>query len=75
MMADVLNYGTAASTGLKGLLDGAKTGTAEFTQDGKTLTHAWLIGFNGQYAICAYVDVGSFGATTAGPIVKAFLTG
>jgi len=74
MMADVLNYGTAASTGLKGLLDGAKTGTAEFTQDGKTLTHAWLIGFNGQYAICAYVDVGSFGATTAGPIVKAFLT-
>jgi len=74
MMADVLNYGTAAGTGLKGLVDGAKTGTAEFTQDGQTLTHSWLIAFNGQYAICAYVNVGSFGATTAGPIVKAFLT-
>jgi len=74
MMADVLNYGTAASTGLKGLVDGAKTGTAEFTQDGQTLTHSWIIAFNGQYAICAYVNIGSFGATTAGPIVKAFLT-
>jgi len=74
MMADVVSYGTAAGTGLKGLVDGAKTGTAEFTQDGKTLTHAWLIAFNGQYAICAYVDVGSLGAVTAGPIVKAFLT-
>ena len=74
MMADVLNYGTAAGTGLKGLVDGAKTGTAEFTQDGQTLTHAWMIAFNSQYAICAFVNNGSFGATTAGPIVKAFLT-
>jgi len=74
MMADVLTYGTAAGTGLKGLVDGAKTGTAEFTQDGQTLTHAWMIAFNSQYAICAFVDDGSFGATTAGPIVKAFLT-
>jgi len=74
MMADVLNYGTAAGTGLKGLVDGAKTGTAEFTPDGQTLTHAWMIAFNSQYAICAFVNNGSFGATTAGPIVKAFLT-
>jgi len=74
MMADVVTYGTAAGTGLTGLVDGAKTGTAEFTQDGQTLTHAWMIAFNGQYAICAFVNVGSFGATTAGPIVKAFLT-
>jgi len=74
MMADVLDYGTAAGTGLKGLVDGAKTGTAEFTQDGQTLTHAWMIAFNSQYAICAFVNNGSFGATTAGPIVKAFLT-
>ena len=73
MMAAVVDVGTG--TGLKGLADGAKTGTAEFTnQDGQTLAHAWMIAYNSRYAIAAFVNVGDFGATTAGPLVKAFLS-
>ena len=59
---------------LKGLVTGAKSGTAEFTQDGQTLTHAWFIAYNNQYAIAAYVDQGVGGATTAAPLIKAFLS-
>jgi len=59
---------------LKGLVIGAKSGTAEFQQDGQTLTHAWFIAYNDQYAIAAYVDQGVGGATTAAPLIKAFLS-
>ena len=74
MMADVVAYGTASGAGLSGLVDGAKTGTAEFTQDGQTLHHAWIIAFNSQYAICVFVNDGDYGSTTASPLLKAFLT-
>jgi cell division protein FtsI/penicillin-binding protein 2 len=59
---------------LKGLVTGAKSGTAEFTQDGQTLTHAWFIAYNDQYAIAAYVDDGVGGTVTAAPLIKAFLS-
>jgi len=72
IMAAVVSTGTG--TILKGLVDGAKTGTAEFTQDGQTQSHAWMIAFTSQYAICAFVNVGTTGADTAGPLIKAFLT-
>ncbi|MGI8521855.1 MAG: penicillin-binding transpeptidase domain-containing protein [Nocardioides sp.] len=51
----------------------AKTGTAEFDRGGKRLTHAWMIGAQGDLAVCAFVDVGTTGAGTAGPILEAFL--
>jgi len=52
----------------------AKTGTAEFTQDGKTEVHAWMVAAQGDLAIAVFVDTGESGADTAGPIAKAFLT-
>jgi cell division protein FtsI/penicillin-binding protein 2 len=51
----------------------AKTGTAEFERDGKVLTHAWMIAAHGDLAVAVFVDVGSSGSGTAGPILEAFL--
>jgi cell division protein FtsI/penicillin-binding protein 2 len=53
----------------------AKTGTAEFDRGGKRLTHAWMIGAQGDLAVCAFVDVGTTGAGTAGPLLEQFLRG
>jgi len=53
----------------------AKTGTAEFDRDGKRLTHAWMIAAQGDLAVAVYVDEGTTGAGTAGPIVEDFLRG
>ena len=53
----------------------AKTGTAEFERSGKLLTHAWMIGAQGDLAVAVFVDVGSSGSGTAGPILEAFLRG
>jgi cell division protein FtsI/penicillin-binding protein 2 len=51
----------------------AKTGTAEFERHGRTLTHAWMVGAQGDLAVAVFVDVGSSGSGTAGPILEAFL--
>lgn len=51
----------------------AKTGTAEFTRDGKLLTHAWMVAARQDLAVAVYVDVGESGSGTAGPILEAFL--
>ena len=51
----------------------AKTGTAEFERNGKVLTHAWMIAAQGDLAVAVFVDVGSSGSGTAGPILEAFL--
>ena len=53
----------------------AKTGTAEFDRGGKRLTHAWMIAGQGDLAVCAFVDVGTTGAGTAGPLLEQFLRG
>ena len=53
----------------------AKTGTAEFDRNGRTLTHAWMIAGQGDLAVCAFVDVGQTGAGTAGPLLEQFLRG
>ncbi|WEG08707.1 penicillin-binding transpeptidase domain-containing protein [Microbacterium horticulturae] len=52
----------------------AKTGTAEFTQDGKSEVHAWMVAAQDDLAVAVFVDTGSSGADTAGPIAKEFLT-
>ncbi|MGY2701096.1 penicillin-binding transpeptidase domain-containing protein [Nocardioides sp. HB32] len=51
----------------------AKTGTAEFDKGGKVLTHAWMIAAQGDLAVAVFVDVGSSGSGTAGPILEGFL--
>jgi cell division protein FtsI/penicillin-binding protein 2 len=51
----------------------AKTGTAEFERDGRLRTHAWMIGAQGDLAAAVFVEEGSSGSGTAGPILEAFL--
>ena len=51
----------------------AKTGTAEFQGPQGLANHAWLIAIHGDLAVAAFVETGDFGATTAGPLVDAFL--
>jgi len=72
IMGAVVQYGTG--TGLQGLAQGAKTGSAEFMDNGTMKTHAWMIAYTSKYAIAAYVHIGSSGAGTAGPLIKSFLS-
>jgi cell division protein FtsI/penicillin-binding protein 2 len=54
----------------------AKTGTAEFGEprpDGSLRTHAWMIGGADDLAVAVFVDEGSSGSGTAGPILESFL--
>ncbi len=49
MMGAVVEGGTL--TGLRGVLEGGKSGTAEYTNDVPPKSHAWTIGYVGRYAI------------------------
>ena len=52
----------------------AKTGTAEYVDDGGELrTHAWMIGAQDDLAVAVFVETGQSGSTTAGPILESFL--
>ena len=51
-----------------------KTGTAEFgTDTGNLRSHAWFVGFQGDFAFAVFVEAGEFGGSTAAPLVKNFL--
>lgn len=54
---------------LQGVMEGAKTGTAEFGQAGDYQTHAWMIAWNADYAVAAFVEVGESGSGTAAPLI------
>jgi cell division protein FtsI/penicillin-binding protein 2 len=51
----------------------AKTGTAEFERGGRLRTHAWMIAGQGDLAVAVFVEEGSSGSGTAGPILESFL--
>lgn len=51
----------------------AKTGTAEFEDDGAIALHAWMVAAQGDLAVAVYVERGESGSRTAGPVVEAFL--
>lgn len=51
----------------------AKSGTAEFGDAGALKQHVWMVGIQGDLAVVAFVEEGEGGATTAGPLLEAFL--
>jgi cell division protein FtsI/penicillin-binding protein 2 len=51
----------------------AKTGTAQFGEDGNLQNHVWMIAIHGDLAVAVFVDVGDYGSTTAGPLLEQFL--
>ncbi|MBZ2198597.1 penicillin-binding transpeptidase domain-containing protein [Occultella gossypii] len=72
-MRAVVSYGTASAqlTGLDGDDVGAKSGTAEFGDADQT--HAWMIAYDGDLAVAAFVEVGDYGSATSGPLIRSFL--
>ncbi|AXK44242.1 penicillin-binding transpeptidase domain-containing protein [Brachybacterium saurashtrense] len=53
-----------------------KTGTAEWTNaDGELRLHSWVIVAQGDLVVAAFVEDGSYGSVTAGPIAREVLAG
>lgn len=51
-----------------------KTGTAEWTDaSGEAKLHSWVVAAQGDVVVCAFVEDGGYGATTAGPLVRQVL--
>ncbi|WP_093180907.1 penicillin-binding transpeptidase domain-containing protein [Sanguibacter gelidistatuariae] len=73
MRSVVTDGGGAFLQGVPGGDVSAKTGTAQYG-DGST-NHAWVIAIQGDLAVAVFVETGDYGSTTAGPLLKAFLTG
>lgn len=64
--------------GLAGLPGGpviAKTGTAEYADGGTIRTHAWMIAAQDDLAVAVFVQTGTSGSQTAGPLLQEFLRG
>ncbi len=76
MMRAVVTDGTAVFLNdVPGDEVAAKTGTAEYGTEQPPRTHAWMIGIQGDLAVAVFVEDGASGATTAGSILDAFLSG
>ncbi|WP_139283227.1 penicillin-binding transpeptidase domain-containing protein [Raineyella antarctica] len=71
VMQATVQQGSASS--LKGVLTGAKTGTAEYGTQTPPRTHAWMIGYRDGVAVAAFVADGASGSSAAGPLVRAYL--
>lgn len=72
LMGGVVNGGTARA--LQGVVEGAKTGTAQFGTTAPYKHHAWLVAWHGDVAVAAFVYDGVSGSTSAAPLVKAFFS-
>lgn len=72
MMEATVDYGTG--TMLQSVATGAKSGTAEFGTADDMQTHGWMIAYNDQYAVAAFVEEGSSGGTDAAPLIQQLLS-
>lgn len=73
LMIATVKSGTAQVLHMKKAEVGAKTGTAQYGSQTQPGNHAWMVGFLGDIAFAVLVERGNTGATTAGPLAKAFL--
>ena len=72
MRAVVTDGGGEFIQGVPGGDVAIKTGTAQYG-DGST-NHTWVIAIQGDLAVAVFVETGDYGSTTAGPLLKTFLT-
>lgn len=74
-MRSVVTDGTASALRTDAYAACGKTGSAEYTEDGKKKTYAWFTGFAPQddpkLAVCVLVEDGKTGGSTAAPIARA----
>ncbi|GAA4188678.1 penicillin-binding transpeptidase domain-containing protein [Microbacterium oryzae] len=75
LMRAVVTEGSATFlAGIPGEPVGAKTGTAEYGEpdgDGEYPKHSWMVGTHGDLAAAVFVEDGTSGAETAGPLLQA----
>jgi cell division protein FtsI/penicillin-binding protein 2 len=75
MMRGVVTDGSGRVLGnLPGPAVLAKTGTAEYGSSKPLKTHAWMIAAQGDLAVAVFVNDGKSGSSTAGPLLRTFLT-
>lgn len=75
MLHGVATYGGLKSTfgGYPGPPVYAKTGTAQWVDDGKIRLHSWVIVGQGNLAFSVFVEKGDYGSRTAAPLARRFL--
>ena len=73
LMSAVVTEGSAS--GLRDVpgIVGAKTGTAQYGDGSRQ--HAWMLAIADDLAVAVFVEDGELGSSTAGPLMKEFLTG
>ena len=75
MMGTVVTEGSGRVLGnVPGPAVLAKTGTAEYGTSEPLKTHAWMIAIQDDLAVAVFVNDGKSGSTTAGPLLRTFLT-
>ena len=75
MMGGTVDHGTVTELqDVPGPAVAAKTGTAEYGDGTEDLRHTWVIAVQGDLAVAAFVETGTSGAETGGPLIKEFLT-
>lgn len=71
-MKDVVKNGTGTKAQVDGLSIAGKTGSAESSNNGQAVTHAWFVGYldseTAPYAVCVMVEEGGSGGSVAAPI-------
>ena len=72
LLFSAANYGTGSESIFSGQAIAGKTGSAEGSQDGQDVTHAWFVGYapaeDPKIAVCVIVEEGGSGGGTAAPI-------
>lgn len=68
VMEAVLNRSRGSKLGQ--VMTGGKTGTAEFGDAAGQTAHAWMITWNDEYAVAAFVEDGDSGSGTAAPLIE-----
>ena len=75
LMEGPVEYGTVpALEDVPGAPVQAKTGTAQFVEDGETLAHTWIMAIHGDLAVSLFFSEGEAGGQTNGPVLQEFLT-
>ncbi|MDO5068218.1 MAG: penicillin-binding transpeptidase domain-containing protein [Propionibacteriaceae bacterium] len=68
VMEAMLNRSRGSKLGQ--VMTGGKTGTAEYGDAAGQTAHAWMIAWNAQYAVAAFVEDGDSGSGTAAPLIE-----
>lgn len=75
LMTAAVAEGTGVAAQVPGRVVAGKTGTAEFGDETPPRTHAWFIGFSGEYAFAVVVEGGGVGGQIAAPIAARLIAG